>query len=47
MALPSHSSIHNKKFSYPSGGAMHTNISTGEILEQNLIRVDDNSTNKY
>ena len=40
-------SIPDKSFSYASEGAINTNISAGEILEQNLVRVYNNSTNKY
>ena len=47
MALPSHSYIHNKSF-LTQAEKQEAQISVpGEILEQNLIRVDDNSTNKY
>jgi pterin-4a-carbinolamine dehydratase len=47
LVHPSHSHIYNKNLSYPSEGSISTNISIGDILEQNLIRVHDNSTNKY
>ena len=47
LVLPSHSYIHDKSFSYKSGESKSTNFSSGEILEQNLIRVYNNSTNKY
>lgn len=47
LVLPSHSYIDNKNFSYSSGGSISTNIGTGEILEQDLIRTYDNSTNWY
>lgn len=47
LVLPSQSYFHNKNISYESGGSISTNICTGEILEQNLIQVYDNSTNKY
>lgn len=47
LVLPSHSYIKNKNFTYSRGGLLITNISIGEILEQNLIRLQDNSTNNY
>ena len=47
LVLPSHSYIHNKNIFYARGGSVSVNISTREILEQNLILVYDNSTNKY
>lgn len=47
LVLPSHSYINNKNFTYSSGGLKSTNISIGEILEQNLINLQDNSTNNY
>ena len=36
-----------KNVSYTKSGLISTNISTGDILEHNLLRVYDNSTNKY
>ena len=36
-----------KNVYYTKRGLIITNISTGDILEQNLLRVYDNSTNKY
>ena len=45
--LLSHLSIHDKSFSYASERAIITNKSTGDILEQNLVRIYNNSTNKY
>ena len=36
-----------KKVSYTKSGLLGTNINTGDILEHNLLRVYDNSTNKY
>lgn len=47
LVLPSHSYIKNKNFTYFSGGLLSTNISIGEILEQNLLQLHDNSTNNY
>lgn len=36
-----------KNVSYTKSGLIITNISTGDILEHSLLRVYDNSTNKY
>ena len=47
LVLPSESYIPMKNVSYASGGLISTNISTGDIIKQNLLRVYDNSTNKY
>ena len=36
-----------KNVYYTKSGLISNNTSTGHILEQNLLRVYDNSTNKY
>lgn len=47
LVLPLDSYTHMKNVSYASGGLISTNISTGDIIKQNLLQVYDNSTNEY
>lgn len=47
LVNPSHSYINYKNFTNSCGGLISTNISIGEILEQNLLQLQDNSANNY
>lgn len=47
MVLPSDLYFHNKYVSYPNERSMNSSINTGDILEQNLIRIHNNFTNEY
>lgn len=47
VVIPLDSYISMKNVYYTKRGLIITNISSGDILEQNLLRVYDNSTNKY